>query len=826
MMGLTCSRLPLLYKTFYKTFLTGFVILCAANFATAAEPAARIKGGLDEGSRFTLTGNVRPVIAKAQDQGSVSGSTKMPRMTIHFAMTASQNADLLQLMRLQQTRHSTQFHQWLTPEQYADRFGLNSKDIEKVTAWLESVGFTNVESARSRNLISFDGTAAQAETAFHANIHRYSLNGVTHIANATEPELPKALNGLVEGIRGLHDFHPKPHGLHPHFTSGVSGNIFLVPNDFATIYDLQPLYTAGVNGTGYTIAIPGQTDIALTDIEAFQTAAGLPVKDPTQVLVAGASDPGTNTNDEQESDLDIEWAGGLATGSNIIFVYSGDVFTSVTYAITNNLADVLPITYGNCESETGSAEVDSMNQVFMQAAAEGMTVLAASGDDGAADCDEGTATTPPSVASQGLAVDYPGTSAYVTSVGGTEFNEGTGTGNPSCVLSVGTGTGLSACQTYWNTTVNTYGGSAKSYIPEIAWNDTSTVGYLEATGGGVSIYNAKPSWQTGTGVPSGSFRDVPDLSMDASPEHDGLLYCSGGSCVVGFRASAGGDLNVTGGTSADSPSFAAIVALLDQKMGGRQGLVNPNLYALASVSTDAFHDITSGNNIVPCQGGTPNCSSTVSGVDGTLGFSAGTGYDQVTGLGSIDADHLLSEWDFDLTSSINPTSLSVTAGTSGTAAVTVAETKFATNVTFTCSVASTLANVTCAIPGTVPSGSGTATLTVTAASTAGAPWWRRSPQFPTGNRGLLSLLAGLLLLTVAYLATRQKKMQALSAVFALMLIVGLSSCGGGGSSETSTLGGSGTGTTSTAAETGVVTVVATAGSLTSTSTISVTIPAH
>jgi subtilase family serine protease len=816
-MGISVSGFPSLYRA----FLSCLLLIFTANLAVASQPAPRIKGDLDETSRFALTGNVRPAVADAQDRGSVSGSTKMPRMTIHFAMTASQNADLLQLLRLQQTRHSNQFHQWLTPEQFADRFGMNSKDIEKVTAWLESIGFYNVEAARSRNLISFDGTAGQAETAFHTSIHGYVLNGVTHIANATDPELPKALNGMVTGIRGLHDFHPKPHGAHPHFTSSTSGVINLVPNDFATIYDLQPLYTVGITGTGRSIAIPGQTDIALGDIEAFETAAGLPIKDP-QVILTG-TDPGSSPADEQESDLDLEWAGGLATGASIIFVNSTDVFTSVTYAITNSIADVLPITYGQCEVDTGSAEIDSMNTVFMQASAEGMTVIAASGDDGAADCDQGSTTNPPTIATQGLAVDFPGSSAYVTSVGGTEFNEGTGTGNPSCVLPPGTV--ITACLTYWNGTNNAYGGSAKSYIPEIAWNDTSTVNYLDASGGGISTYNAKASWQTGTGVPSGTFRSVPDVSLDVSPQHEGLIYCTLGSCVPpnGFLYQPGGNLSLTGGTSASSPSLGAIVALLDQETGNRQGLINPNLYALASVSTDAFHDITTGNNILPCQGGSPNCSSSVSGVPGTLGYTAGVGYDQVTGLGSVDADRLVREWDLDFTSSINPTSLTVSAGNSATATVTVAETKFAANVTFTCSVASALANVTCAIPGTVPTGSGSATLTVTAASSAGTPWWRRSPQFPAGNRGWLYLLAALLLASSTWLTKKQKKLPAFAAAFALLLVLGLSSCGGGSSSETSTTT---TTTNTTPAETGLITVVASAGTFTSTSTISVTVPAQ
>ena len=409
-----------------------------------------------------------------------SSSTEMPQMAIHFSMTASQKADLLNLLQLQQTRHSTQFHKWLTPEQFAARFGVNAKDIGKVTAWLESNGFSNVQAARSRTFVTFNGTAAQAQAAFGTSIHRYILNGESHIANASAPELPAALQGIVESVRGLHDFHPKPQlvRVRPHFTSSISGSHYLVPDDFATIYDLQPLYSSGITGSGVTIVVPGQTDIITTDITAFQTAAGLPAKAPTVVLTG--KDPGTqiNSGDLGESDLDIEWAGAIAKGANITFVTSTDFFTSVTYAIDNNLGDVLPMTYGACESGTGSAEINSINALLQQANAQGMTLIGASGDDGAADCDGSSSpSTVTQYATQGLAVDFPASSPYVTGVGGSEFNEGTGT--------------------YWNTTNNSYGGSAISYIPEIAWNDTNSTNGLAASGGGASISFTKPSWQTG-----------------------------------------------------------------------------------------------------------------------------------------------------------------------------------------------------------------------------------------------------------------------------------------------------------------------------------------
>ncbi len=811
-------------QNFTKSFLFSACLFASIIVAPAAEPRTRIRGSLGDAERFELTGNLRPAIARAQDLGAVSGSTAMPRMSIHFALTPTQNADLLQLLELQQNRHSAQFHKWLTPEQFADRFGMNSKDIEKVTIWLESQGFTDVEAARSRNVISFSGTAAQVEAAFQTPIHSYALHGTAHIANATAPQLPKALRGMVAGIRGLHDFHPKPHGLHPHFTSAVSGNVFLTPDDFATIYGLQSLYGSGITGAGRSIVIPGQSDINVSDIEAFQTAAGRPVKDP-QVILTG-TDPGTNTGDMQESDLDLEWAGGIAYGASVIFVNSTDVFTSITYAVTNNVADVMPITYGNCEVETGQSEISTMNLVFQQANAEGMTVIAAAGDNGAADCDSGTATTTVKIAAKGLAVDYPASSPNVTGVGGTSFNEDPSlAANAPCVVT-SAGVVDSLCLTYWNTTTNNYGGSAKAYIPEQAWNETSAAGSLEATGGGASSYDSKPSWQIGPGVPIDGHRDVPDVALDASPDHDSIVYCSGGSCQVGFRASSGGDLDLTGGTSAGSPSFGAIVALLCQKYNSRQGNINPNLYLLASITgnsvssaqgsatTNAFNDIVTGSNIVPCTTGTPNCTT------GSLGFSAGSGYDEVTGLGSVNANNLFEEWAEDFALTVSPSSLTLMPGTSGTASITVTPVNnFTGTVTFTCSVASALTDTTCSIPGTVTK-SGAVTLTVSAGASAVAAQ-RRMPSYPISNGGVMVMLGGLLLAIGVTMASKRRHLQVCSATCAILLVAGLSSCGGGNSSATTSPATTTTITTSPI--TALVTVNATSGALADSTTISVTL---
>jgi subtilase family serine protease len=766
----------------------------AALLATAAsQPQRRVRGNISDNQTFTLTGNVRPMLAQTQDQGEVDGSLPLTRMTIHFTLSAAQLTDQQQLLKQQVTRHATEYHKWLTPEEYGARFGVNSADIEQITAWLAQQGFSNIEASRSRSSISFSGNAAQAQNAFHTSIHHYlTSDGKTHFANASDPVLPSALQGMVAGIRGLNDLHPKPHA-RPHFTSSISGNHFLTPDDFATIYDIQPLYGAGIDGTGQKIAIVGQSDIALSDIEAFRTAAGLPQNDP-QVILTG-TDPGIQSDDESESDLDIEWAGGVAKGATILFVTSTDVFTSLTYAIDNNVAPVISITYGNCEAELGNAESTSLNAVLLQATMQGQTVAAASGDDGAADCDDGN------VASRGLAVDFPASSQYVTGLGGTAFNEGSGT--------------------YWNSTNDAYGGSAVSYIPEIVWNDTSLGQGLAASGGGASIFFTKPTWQTGTGVPNDGARDTPDLAFASSPSHDGLLYCTGGSCVNAagypFR-DANQNLTVVGGTSAASPTFAGILALLNQQTNSAQGNINPALYSLASFSTDAFHDITSGNNIVPCRTGSSSCPAS-----GQIGYSAGTGYDQTTGLGSVDAYNLIREWEGDFQVTASPTTLSIARGASANIAVAVAsQGNFAGTVSFTCTVAASLTNTSCSIPGTV-SGAGTATLTITTGATAGVPGWRRFGKFPDQSvPWMLVGFGGLLILGGCSFVRPRRSTPVWAVSFVLLLMIAATSCGDGSGSTNNN-------TTSivqpvTTTETGTVTINATSGTLTNSATVSVSVP--
>jgi hypothetical protein len=678
------------------------LILAVSILSQGAEAQAflqdRITEPIDNANVSPMAGTVHPLAKPEFDQGLADNAKVLQSMSINFQRSATQEASLTALLQAQQDPASSSYHKWLTPAQFGQQFGISSADIAKVSAWLQQEGFTVTSVSQSSNSISFSGSIATAERAFQTQIHNYSVDGETHFANATQVSLPAALSGMVSDVRGLNDFRLKPRvrlakRTSAQFTSGVSGAHYLAPGDFATIYDVGPLYSAGFTGKGVTIAVTGQTDIVPADITDFRAAAGLSVNNPTVVTVPGTTPPtaaaGAASGDLVETDLDLEWSGGVATGASIVLVTSDDVLTSLQYAIQNAINGItVPIisqSYGNCEAGYLTSDLTTIEAELQQANAQGQTLLFPAGDSGAADCDGGgTANNPIISATQGLAVDYPGSSVYSTSLGGSEFM-GDGT-----AASPQTGAG-----TYWNS--NGTGGvsddlvsSAKSYIPEMVWNDTTISiangGSLSAGGGGVSQLWSKPSWQAGVpGIPADGKRDVPDISLDAANYHDSYIFCSQvttdasptvfvSSCqATSFRLSDPGQQDdqtfptLAGGTSFATPDFAGLLAIIEQKLGSGGGLgnINPSLYTLASNATtyaSAFHDITTGNNQVPCTNGSPNCAT--SGSNNVIGYTAGTGYDQASGLGSVDANKLATAFAALVTATGTKTTIVTTPGTS------------------------------------------------------------------------------------------------------------------------------------------------------------------
>jgi subtilase family serine protease len=742
---------------------------------------SRIVERLDDAKQTKLAGNTHPLARAEFDNGLVSPQLPMERMTLVLKRSAEQEAALQALMAEQVDPKSPNFHHWLNSKEFGERFGLSVSDIQSVTSWLQNHGFRVDDVSNGRIFIHFSGTAGMVQEAFHTEIHRYNLQGVEHIANNVDPSIPEALSPVVVGIDSLHDFFSTPAHVSggevrrdsktgkwtpvdangevkPSFTIGTgTGNTpfeEVTPYDFATIYNVLPLWNAGIDGTGVSIAIAGRSDISLADVKSFRTAFGLPTnlaQNTPQIIVNGA-DPGVpSAPDKEENTLDVEWSGAVAKGAQIKFVTTASTATSdgaaasAMYIIDSNptIASIMSFSYQSCELYEGTAGNTFENNLWQQGAAEGITEFVASGDYAAAQCDGGK--TGPYKAQNGLFVSGLASTPYDVAVGGTDLNWAN---NPKT--------------TYWSATNNaTNNSSALGYMPEVPWNTTcasdaldlfigaTAIGldeeqtcqylithnellyFVNAVGGsggkssciaptGTTVASCaakggypKPSWQTGTGVPTANARYVPDLSLFASSNgmNSAYLICDTQIGPCDLTNPNGTLAQSVGGTSVASPAMSGIMALVLQKTGSAQGLANPVFYQLAAkdnlascntVSVVAgnscnFYDITTDNIAVPCNPGSIDC--TVHHTGDTVGIMTGntstTGFDLTTGLGSVNANNLVNNW----------------VSTSGAAAVTLTP----TSLTF----ASTAVGSTSAAQKVTVKNSGTAPLSITNVSISG-----------------------------------------------------------------------------------------------------------
>jgi pseudomonalisin len=625
-------------------------------------------------------------MARAEfDRGAVDENTPLQRMVFQLKPSEAQQAELDALVEAQHDPQSPLYHQWLTPAQYGARFGVSRQDLDRITGWLAGHGFAVEDAPISNRLIIFSGTAGQVEDTFHTEIHHFLVGSVMHLANTQDPQIPSALAGVVAGVVSLHDFRSASQirsrtalSARPQYSNGSTHYLF--PADWATIYNLNPLYQAGTNGSGTSIAIVGRSNINMSDVAQFRSASGLPANNPTLILVN--TNPGLVAGDQDEATLDVEWSGAVAPAAAVKFVVGASTSTtdgidlSAQYIVNHVTAPVMSTSYGSCEADMGAAEMAFYNSLWQQAASEGISSFVSSGDAGAAGCYSGSSTSASGTGVNGLC-----SSPYSTCVGGTEFNEGSGN--------------------YWSSTNGAGDSSALSYMPEEVWNESGSKGGsgLWSSGGGVSFYFPQPAWQKGVSGAStaNGMRAVPDVAMSASA-HDGYIIVEDNNYYV------------IAGTSAASPSFAGVMALVVEAKGkGGQGNANPTLYGLLNASRSPFHSTLSGNNSVP----------------GVTGFTAaGAPYNLATGLGSVDSTLLAGEWnggagttkpviDFALTSSTN--NGTVLAGKTATFTLGVTESGSAKNkVSLTATAPSGLTgSITPAsiLPGT------NATVTVTAGST-------------------------------------------------------------------------------------------------------------
>ncbi len=651
-----------------------------------AAPRPLITQPVDESQRTTLSGNTYPLARPEFDVGTAPARLPMERMLLVLKRSPEKEFALRTLLDDQQDKGSPNYHQWLTPEQVGTQFGPTDADMQTITAWLQSHGF-EVGSTKGRTVLEFSGSASQVQEAFHTTIHEYIVNGEQHWANARDPSIPAALAPAVAGIDSLHNFprkatnryvgqySVKTHRLtspaDPAYTVACGNGsecYFLTPYDFATIYDVQTLWTSSIDGTGQTIGIVGRTDVNPQDATNFWQLFGLTTPANKLNIIYNGYPPEVN-GDEPEADIDIQWSGSVAPQATIDFVTSESTETtdgvdlSAVYIVDNNLAPVMSESYGECELGLGTAGNQFYYALWEQAAAQGISVFVSSGDNGSAACDN-----PAGPAQYGLNVNGIASTPFNAAIGGTDFNQ------------------YETWSNYWNPTNNpSTEESAKGYIPETTWNDSCTnslaitLGYgstaeqacnnqqmiqdggVNSTGdsggpsncavntqgvlGSCTQSYPKPSWQIGTGVPADNKRDLPDVSLFAS---NGFL---GSAYVICEQDVTGGcslnDLLGYGGTSVASPAFAGILSLVNEKMGGPQGVPGFALYQLASKQANAFHDVPSGSTIaMPCVTGTQNCVTNTAGdAYGVLsGYSTNTAYDLATGLGSVDAANLVNNW--------------------------------------------------------------------------------------------------------------------------------------------------------------------------------------
>jgi subtilase family serine protease len=707
------------------------LFLTCASFLAAQSRPALIGRSIDESRRVTLTGNTRPEATAQNDAGPVPGNLPLEHMMLQLARSTADEQALQEYIDSLHDPASPNYHRWATASEFGADWGAVETDRATVVGWLESHGFTVHSITPGGMTIDFSGTAEQVREAFHTEIHYLTVNGVRHIANMSDPDIPEALAPAVTGIVSLHDFFPRPRRRHhADYTVAMQGSTYqlMTPGDLAVIYNLKPLFAAGITGKNETVAVLEDSDLySSSDWNTFRSTFGLTKYSSgslTAIHPAPASGgnncqvPGVANGDDGEAALDAEWASAAAPNAAIEVAACastettfGGLIALLNLVNSKTHPSIVSISYGECEAENGTASNAAFNSVYQQAVAEGISVFVAAGDEGAASCDAGA-----DGATHGIGVSAYSSTPYNVAVGGTDFGDTVaGTNND-----------------YWSNTNSATFVSALSYVPEIPWNDSCASSLLAEYMGYSTVYGsagfcgsaaaesygnlvvaagsggpsgcatgfpatygvvsgtckgyAKPSWQAGIkGIREDGVRDIPDVSLFAADGVWGhyLVDCwsdisNGGSSCAGALSTWDGG----GGTSYATPILAGIQALVNQKNGGAQGNPNYVYYKLAAKASFfckssgsvgegcIFHNVTEGDNDVNC-GGTTDCfgaTQTTSGVgrhphgggfgspvsyNGALSasttsfvpaYKAGAGWNFATGLGSVNAYNLVTNW--------------------------------------------------------------------------------------------------------------------------------------------------------------------------------------
>ncbi len=669
-----------------------FVLVLAAQ----SRPAL-IGRNIDESRRHTLAGNTRPEARAENDLGAVADDFPMEHMILQLSRSAADEQALQQYIDSLHDPASPNYHRWMPAADFGAAWGSAPADRAAVVQWLESHGFTVNSIAPGGMTVDFSGTAAHVREAFHTAIHHLNVNGVPHVANMSDPEIPEALAPAVAGIVSLHDFSPRAlkHGrAHADytFTQGKTPYQAVTPGDLATIYNLNPLFAAGTTGAGQTIVVIEDTDLYKTsDWTTFRSTFGL-TKYTSGSLTSVHPAPATGTNncrapgvvagDDGEAALDAEWASAAAPGATIeVAACAGTRSTFGGFIALQNLINsktppsIVSISYGECEAENGAASNAAFSALYQQAVAEGVSLFVAAGDEGAASCDAGG-----SGATHGIGVSAFASTPYNVAVGGTDFGDSAAGTNSA----------------YWSTTNSATFASARSYIPEIPWNDSCASALLAKNFGYSTVYGstgfcssstaktdglqdvaagsggpsgcatgvpastgvvggtckgyAKPAWQAGVrGIVADAVRDIPDVSIFAANGIWGHFYVDCWSDIRNGGASCAGAPSTWdggGGTSYAAPILAGIQALINQKNGGAQGNPNYVYYKMAANpawfcnSSGApsvgcvFYNVTQGDIDVNCAG-TASCYGATPATSSAGGGRHGSASTSVTYNGAL-----------------------------------------------------------------------------------------------------------------------------------------------------------------------------------------------
>ena len=680
------------------------LVVAFALLGQSAPAADRlITTPVDERALAFLGNNVWPEATPENDRGLVADGFPLKQITLLLRRPAAKQIALERLMEQQAGRSSPNYHRWLTAREFGKRFGAAVADVRVLREWLMAKGFRVDPIAAGRRTITFSGTAAQVGAAFRTEIHRLNVRGIKHFANLTIPKMPAALAPAVVGVVSLNDFMPRTDRIKPDYTFTKFGKSWhvVVPEDLATLYNLNPLFAGGLSGQGQTIAVIENSNVGNpADWTTFRATFGLSRFHKGRLSLVhpqgaqACDDPGIN-GAESDATLNAQWASAAAPSASIVVASCKDGVQFGGFLAMENLIngddvpEVMSLSYSHGEAWIGEVGNQYIASLYRQAAAEGVSVFVSSGDEGPAEND-GRGDKP----THGISVSGFTSTPYNVSVGGTDFAD----------------TYLGKTADYWNSGNTEFYGSAKSYIPEFPWDDscanrplTKSKGYAHSYGadgycnqggpltsvagsggpsgcatGTASIRGVvsgsckgyrKPKWQRLIGVPKDSVRDVPDVALFAANGLWGHYYVY---CDTAESGCSGEPSNWSsaGGTSFGAPIWAGFQALINQNAGGRQGNPNPELYRLAAAEYGAggnkdcnssrkngpdadcvFYDVTVGDNAVNCLGQF-DCYLP-SGVNGVLSrkdsrykpaFPATMGYDFPTGIGTANVTNLVNAW--------------------------------------------------------------------------------------------------------------------------------------------------------------------------------------